>query len=151
MALMSYETSTLSHRATKQLEIKTQNSVLVLNFTCTIKNHISSLIASQERNFVLVIFAMIIAPGVYPLNSALYLLVRIMRNCVSSCWAFILCPILSRSKDTNISQVKYIVTGCRCRNMCLSVCTQKLNKFNGGGRCSLEIDVHFWLRRESNH
>ena len=51
---MSYEASALSPRPTKQLEIKTQNSVLVLNCTCTINNPISSLMASQESNFVLV-------------------------------------------------------------------------------------------------
>ena len=52
MALMSLEASALSARQTKQLEVKTQNSVLVLNCTCTINNPI----ASQERNLVLVFF-----------------------------------------------------------------------------------------------
>ena len=51
---MFYEASALSPRPTKQLEIKTQNSVLVPNCTCTINYPILSLIASQERNFVLV-------------------------------------------------------------------------------------------------
>ena len=55
---MSYEANALSPRPTKQLEIMTQNSAFVLNCTCTINNPISSPIASQERNFVLVCFEM---------------------------------------------------------------------------------------------
>ena len=52
--MMFYEASALSPRPTKQLEIKIHNSVLVPNCTTTINNSILSLIASQERHFVLV-------------------------------------------------------------------------------------------------